>query len=337
MNIAVILSHCNIEHGIISSVSSEARASLNYAWMLASKGHIVDLSGTPGILLSGEVLYGVNLGRRPIIYDICICSGNIRREHIPDADLYIEFSFNPIFVRNSWRLNKKKNVKACAVFKDCAHLYSEDPSNDTILEYPTFPLPIPGNLDYDPADCFERKEIVWTTKHIYGYDNPRAGNSLNIKQIPVLLNIVFSKYISHNYVFNSFFDALNVMKGFINKGLNHGVLYDELFDVLSRCKISINSYFIGSVLESVACGCLPLIWEFEFKDCPISNWPFVKEARELGCILKPSDGAKVIGEIIHRLMEDKEYYTKVLQCYKESMYDYTFDGSYEAFKQLIKE
>jgi hypothetical protein len=118
---------------------------------------------------------------------------------------------------------------------------------------------------------------------------------------------------------------------------NHigGLPYDKHLSILSRCKMSFNTYFIGSILESVMCGSLPLVWKFELNGIPKSNWPFMKEANEMDCLLCPSDGGKVIKEKVDRLMFDEEYYNKVLECFQISIYDYTFEGSYKIFQKLV--
>jgi hypothetical protein len=339
MNIAVILSHGHVTNGLHSNVSSEARASLNYAWMLSTKGHRVDLIPIPGVSLSGGALHTVNLGQAFQSYDVCVCPENVGPGFLPKADFYLQFSFRPIVAAHNIKQMGlgDRNAKLCMVFKDCAYIHGSSKLDENRLNYPVFPLPIPGDLDYNPINCFNRKELIWTTKYSYGYEEYHQDltDSLSIKQIPFLMARIFSEYGGTFYTFNSVLRETRGLEIYSVRGHNNPMLYNELLAIMPRCKLAITAYFTGSVLETVLCGCLPLIWEFEIPGSPVGNWPFVREARELGCILRPSKGWKEIREIVTKLMMDKEYYIKVLSTYKQAAQDYTFDGSYKAFLELV--
>jgi len=358
INVAVILSHQGLDQGLISGVSSEGRVQVNYAWMLAHYGHQVDLIGAGGQLgaipidagddtISPELpnLRLLGKGSSHLIkprYDVCIMHEGMYSNDPPNADLYIQTSFRTLVAINNLRhidVNahpwaKGKDTKVCIVFKDYRYQYPDRTTLKKIHEdFPVLPFPVPGSLLSE--ESFQRKEITWTTKHIYGYENYNEKKPLDIKQIPLLMINIFRQY-NQQYIFNNFAPDFGSLQSF-NVGQNGGVYYDQCIEILSKSKLAINAYFVGSILESAINGCLPLVWKYEFSNMPFSNWPLNKAAEKMDCILCPSDGPEVIEQKIKMLMENEEYYNEVLQCFQEAVYDYTFEGSYKIFKELLKD
>jgi hypothetical protein len=343
----------NLENGLVSSVGGDSRISLNYAWMLAHHGHQVDLIGSDNGMSQMSVGRDIVSPRLPNLrfinnhalikprYDICIAYESISHLHnFPNADLYLCTSFRSILgTRNLRHVNPElspwargKNTKICLSFKDYQYQYPDRSVLTEIYEdFPAFPWPVPGLLPSE--ENFQRKEITWTTKHIYGYEQPVAGDPLTIKQIPCAMLNAFCKY-GQQYEFNFFAPQLQHTQSYNIKHIG-GLCYDKHIDVLEKSKIAINAYFVGSILESIVNGCLPLVWKYELLGSPYSNWPLNKVAEEMDCILCPSDGAVVIEKKIDKLMTDEVYYNEILCAFQEVAYDYTFEGSYKAFRKLI--
>lgn len=334
LNIAIYNTWHYPVFGLNSGITSEVRCLMNIGWMLSLAGHKVDFItvGNPGGSQLGTLPRNFRFVHLPTVktkasskYDLAISTPDNFVSELIDTELYILMYFYPNLKEFEFRTRRyaeaNKNVICC--------LISE--GHDEVNHKDIFPLPIP-EIDFGIS---EKTTLTWSCKW-------------NVGQVPGQTLEGWTELATYICSFGYKINSVSIMERSTevwrlfedqkDEYVSGPINYFDLLRCLSKSKLSASFLYVGSYLESIFYGSVPMIWKpspFPQPRWNIGGIPLYKKAEELGYLFTYEDDMNEIKRKVKLLLED-DINQNVLTEYRKIVDIHSFKKSNTIFENLVR-